>query len=41
VLEKPNSNIRIVSNTIVLNELVEKDPYNLPNIRDVIRATQR
>jgi len=33
-------NVRIVSNLMALNDLVEKDPYGIPNIRDVIRATQ-
>ena len=39
-LEKANGEIRIVSNLMALNDLVEKDPYVLPNIRDVIRALQ-
>ena len=29
-----------MSNLIALNDLVEKDPYSIPNIRDVLRATQ-
>lgn len=37
---KPSGEVRIVSNLIALNDLVEKDPYNLENIRGVIRATQ-
>jgi len=32
--------IRLVSNLIALNDLVEKDPYCIPNIRDILRATQ-
>jgi hypothetical protein len=40
VIEKPNGGIRVVSNFIVLNNLVEKDPCELSNIRNVIRATQ-
>ncbi|KAF9748555.1 Transposon Tf2-11 polyprotein, partial [Nosema granulosis] len=39
-IEKPNGNVRLVSNFMALNDLVKKDPYNLVNIRDVIRATQ-
>ncbi len=39
-LEKPNGDIRLVSNLIALNDIVEKDPYELVNIRDVIRSTQ-
>lgn len=40
-IEKPDGKgIRLVSNLMGLNDLVEKDPYGLPNIRDIIRATQ-
>lgn len=39
-IEKSNGDVRVVSNLIGLNDLVEKDPYGLPTIRDVIRATQ-
>lgn len=39
-LRKPNGDIRLVSNLIALNDIVEKDNYKLANIRDVIRATQ-
>jgi hypothetical protein len=39
-LEKPNGDVREVNNLIGLNDLVEKDPYELPTIRDVIRETQ-
>ncbi|KAI5149893.1 hypothetical protein ENBRE01_1185, partial [Enteropsectra breve] len=39
VLQKPDGNIRVVSNLIALNSLVEKDPMELRNIREVIRAT--
>ncbi|KAF9761717.1 Transposon Tf2-6 polyprotein, partial [Nosema granulosis] len=39
-LEKPNGDVRIVSNHMGLNDLVEKDPYQLPTIREVIQATQ-
>ncbi|KAF9756151.1 Retrovirus-related Pol polyprotein from transposon 17.6, partial [Nosema granulosis] len=39
-LEKPNGDVRLVSNLMALNELVEKDPYALPLIKDIIRATQ-
>lgn len=38
-IEKPNGEIRLVSNFMALNDLVEKDPFELANIRDVIRAT--
>lgn len=39
-IQKPNGDVRVVSNLIALNDLVEKDPYELVNIRDVIRETQ-
>jgi Zinc knuckle len=39
-IEKPNGEVRVVSNLIALNELVEKDPYELPNIRKIVAATQ-
>lgn len=38
-LENPNRDIRLVSNLIALNDIVEKDPYEMVNIRDVIRST--
>lgn len=39
-IAKPNGEIRLVSNFMALNDLVEKDPYELKGIRDVINATQ-
>lgn len=39
-LEKPDKTIRLVSNLMALNDLVEMDPYELVNIREVVRATQ-
>ncbi|KAF9760991.1 Transposon Tf2-9 polyprotein [Nosema granulosis] len=39
-LKKPDGGIRLVSNLMVLNDLMEKDVYTLPLIRDIIRATQ-
>ena len=39
-IEKPNGEVRIVSNLMALNDLVVKDPYKIGNIRDVIRAMQ-
>ncbi|KAF9746157.1 Polyprotein P3 [Nosema granulosis] len=39
-IEKLNGDIRLVSNLMRLNDLVEKDPYRLPLMRDIIRATQ-
>ncbi|KAF9742342.1 Retrovirus-related Pol polyprotein from transposon 17.6, partial [Nosema granulosis] len=39
-LRKPNGKIRLVSNLMCLNDLVEKDHYELATIRDVIRCTQ-
>lgn len=39
-IEKPNGDIRLVSNFIALNDLVEKDPYELRNIREIINSTQ-
>lgn len=38
-IQKPSGGIRVVSNLIALNTLVEKDPMELRNIRDVVRAT--
>jgi hypothetical protein len=38
-LEKPDGCIRLVSNLMALNDLVEKDPYEIPQVRDVIRST--
>ncbi len=38
-LEKPDGGIRLVSNLMALNDIVEKDPYELASIRDVIRST--
>ncbi|KAF9742483.1 Retrovirus-related Pol polyprotein from transposon gypsy, partial [Nosema granulosis] len=39
-IEKPNGDVRVVSNLMGLNDLVEKDPYGLPTIRDIIQNTQ-
>lgn len=39
-IRKPDGGIRLVSNLIALNVIVEKDDYKLTNIRDVVRATQ-
>ena len=39
-IRKPDGTIRVVCNLIALNDLVEKDPYQFPGIREVIRATQ-
>lgn len=39
-LEKPNDGIRLVCNLMALNDLVEKDPYELRNIREIIQMTQ-
>lgn len=39
-IEKPNGEIRLVSNLIALNDIVEKDKYQLANIREIVRATQ-
>lgn len=39
-LRKPNGKIRLVSNLIALNDIVEKDCYKLARIRDVVRSTQ-
>lgn len=39
-IQKPNGSIRLVSNFMALNDLCEKDPYELKNIRDVINSTQ-
>ncbi|KAF9742716.1 Retrovirus-related Pol polyprotein from transposon opus, partial [Nosema granulosis] len=39
-LEKPDGGIRLVSNLMALNDLVEKDSYTLPLIKDIIRSTQ-
>lgn len=37
--EKSLSDIRVVSNFITLNDLVDKDPYELASIMDVVRVT--
>lgn len=39
-IAKPDGSVRVVLNFIALNEHVEKDPYQLPGIKDVVRATQ-
>ncbi|KAF9762688.1 Retrovirus-related Pol polyprotein from transposon opus [Nosema granulosis] len=39
-IEKPNGEVRLVSNLMGLNDLVEKDPYTLPTIRNIIQKTQ-
>ncbi|EQB60915.1 krab-a domain-containing protein [Vairimorpha apis BRL 01] len=39
-IQKPNGEVRIICNFIGLNDLVEKDPYELSNMRDIVRATQ-
>ncbi|KAF9750341.1 Retrovirus-related Pol polyprotein from transposon, partial [Nosema granulosis] len=39
-IEKPDGEVRVVSNLMGLNDLVEKDPYTLPTIRDIIQKTQ-
>jgi Reverse transcriptase (RNA-dependent DNA polymerase) len=39
-IEKPNGDVRIVSNLMALNDLVEKDRYELARIREVTRAVQ-
>lgn len=39
-LEKPDGSIRIVSNLMCLNDMVEKDPYELRNIREIVSSTQ-
>ncbi|MGL5709167.1 MAG: reverse transcriptase family protein, partial [Aeromonas sp.] len=39
-LQKPNGSIRLVSNFMALNDLCEKDPYELKTINEVINATQ-
>lgn len=39
-IEKPDGEVRIVGNLIGLNDLVEKDPYELPIMKQKIQATQ-
>lgn len=39
-IEKPNGEVRLVLNFMCLNDMCEKDPYELKNIREVIQATQ-
>lgn len=39
-LAKPNGDIRLVSNLMALNDLVEKDPHDLESIREVVRAVE-
>ena len=38
-LRKPNCTIRLVSNLMALNDLVEKGEYELANIGDIIGYT--
>lgn len=40
VLQKPDGGIRVVSRMFILNDLVEKDPYEMRNLREVVAATQ-
>ena len=39
-ISKPNGDVRIVNKLICLNDLVEKDPYNLSTIREIIQVAQ-
>lgn len=39
-LEKPNGEIRLVSNLMALNDLAVKDSYKLPEMKRIIDATQ-
>lgn len=39
-IKKLNGSIGLLSNLIALNDLIEKDEYELANIRDFIRYTQ-
>lgn len=40
-LEKANwKDIRVMSNLLALNDLVEKNPYEIPNRRELLRAIQ-
>lgn len=39
-IEKPDGSIRLVLNLISLNDLIEKDPYELGNIWEIVYATQ-
>lgn len=39
-MEKPNGDIRIVSNLMALNDLTVKDSYKLPEIRKIMALTQ-
>lgn len=39
-IQKANGSIMIVSNFMALNDLCDKDPCELRNIRDVINSTQ-
>lgn len=39
-IQKPDGGVRLVSNLMGLNDISEKDPYELCNIRDIIRSTQ-
>lgn len=41
IIEKDDDKIRLVLNLMALNHLVEKDSYQLTNIRDVVRAADR
>lgn len=39
-LQKPNGSMRMASNPCGLNDIVKKNAYKIPYLRDVIRATQ-
>lgn len=39
-IEKPNGDIRVVGDLMPSNSIVEKDPYMLGNINEVINATR-
>jgi Zinc knuckle len=39
-IQKPDGEVRLVSNLMKLNDLAEKDSYSLPDMRKVIQATQ-
>ncbi|KCZ80335.1 hypothetical protein H312_02272, partial [Anncaliia algerae PRA339] len=39
-IEKTDGSVWLVNNLMALNGIVEKDPYELANIREVLNSTQ-
>lgn len=39
-IEPPNGSLRLVSNLIALNDIVRKDSFEIPTMREIYTATQ-